>query len=414
MISLTNLSYYLGSRALYENASMHIKPGQKIGLIGLNGTGKSTLLRLIIGEYQLDGGIISKAGDVTIGFLNQDLLSYQTDDSILSVAMQAFERQNHLQKRIDTLLHEMEVNYTDALIDKLARAQDEGRRRLLRRWLGLALDRAGRHAQAAETWAALEAEVAPERLPLLDPPPPSTAPLPPLAEVAEPAPATVFLYGPPGSRVEQLALVMHGAVAAFRADRFGPNPPTDLLQNYNTPRQLASGERSAAEVADSWRAQRPARGLDERETIDWLLWWDNSLLQVLRECLPHASLLLAVRDPRDMLLDWLAFGAPAPLRIQSPKTAAGWLSIELNQLAQLHENDLFPHQLVKLDEIATDGPALVAAASDALRVALPEVPAAALGPARFPPGHWRLYADALAEPFAMLGPVARRLGYPER
>lgn len=298
--------------------------------------------------------------------------------------------------------------------DLLVRAQDEGRRRLLRRWLGLALDRAGRHAQAAETWAALEADVAPERLPLLDPPPPSTAPLPPLAEVAEPAPATVFLYGPPGSRVEQLALVMHGAVAAFRADRFGSNPPTDLLQNYNTPRQLASGERSAAEVADSWRAQLPARGLDERETIDWLLWWDNSLLRVLRECLPHASLLLAVRDPRDMLLDWLAFGAPAPLRIQSPKTAAGWLSIELNQLAQLHENDLFPHQLVKLDEIATDGPALVAAASDALRVALPEVPAAALGPARFPPGHWRLYADALAEPFAMLGPVARRLGYPER
>jgi ATP-binding cassette subfamily F protein 3 len=99
---------------------MHIKPGQKIGLIGLNGTGKSTLLRLIMGEYQLDGGTISKAGDVTIGFLNQDLLSYQTDDSILSVAMQAFERQNHLQKRIDGLLHEMEVNYRDELIDKLA------------------------------------------------------------------------------------------------------------------------------------------------------------------------------------------------------------------------------------------------------------------------------------------------------
>jgi len=125
MISINNLSYYLGSRALYENASLHIKPGQKIGLIGLNGTGKSTLLRLIIGEYQADGGSISKAGDVTIGFLNQDLLSYQTDDSILSVAMQAFERQNVLQRRIDELLHEMEVNYQDELVNKLAKAQDE-------------------------------------------------------------------------------------------------------------------------------------------------------------------------------------------------------------------------------------------------------------------------------------------------
>ncbi|GAA4452382.1 ABC-F family ATP-binding cassette domain-containing protein [Nibrella saemangeumensis] len=125
MISINNLSYYLGSRALYENASLHIKPNQKIGLIGLNGTGKSTLLRLIIGEYQPDGGNISKAGDCTIGFLNQDLLSYQTDDSILSVAMQAFERQNELQKRIDELLHEMEVNYRDELVDKLGKVQDE-------------------------------------------------------------------------------------------------------------------------------------------------------------------------------------------------------------------------------------------------------------------------------------------------
>jgi len=125
MISITNLSYYLGSRALYENASLHIKPNQKIGLIGLNGTGKSTLLRIINGEYQIDGGTISKAGDVTIGFLNQDLLSYQTDDSILSVAMQAFERQNQLQKLIDEVLHEMETNYRDELVDKLGKLQEE-------------------------------------------------------------------------------------------------------------------------------------------------------------------------------------------------------------------------------------------------------------------------------------------------
>ena len=125
MISITNLSYYLGSRALYDNASLHIKPGQKIGLIGLNGTGKSTLLRIINGEYQADGGTISKAGDVTLGFLNQDLLSYQTDDSILSVAMQAFARQNELQVQIDELLHEMETNYRDELVDQLGKVQEE-------------------------------------------------------------------------------------------------------------------------------------------------------------------------------------------------------------------------------------------------------------------------------------------------
>jgi ATP-binding cassette subfamily F protein 3 len=125
MIAITNLSYFLGDRALYDGASLHIKPKQKIGLIGLNGTGKSTLLRMINGEFQPDGGHISKAGDCTIGFLNQDLLSYQSDDSILSVAMQAFERQNHLQVQMDKILHDMEHNYTDALVDKLAKVQDE-------------------------------------------------------------------------------------------------------------------------------------------------------------------------------------------------------------------------------------------------------------------------------------------------
>ena len=125
MLTINNLSYYIGSRALYNEASLHIKPKDKIGLIGMNGTGKSTLLRIIDGEYQADGGKIEKAGGVTIGFLNQDLLSYQTDDSILLVAMMAFERENELQKQIDAILHEMEVNYTDDLIDKLGVVQDE-------------------------------------------------------------------------------------------------------------------------------------------------------------------------------------------------------------------------------------------------------------------------------------------------
>ncbi len=125
MLSISNLSFYFGSRPLYEDVSLHIKPKDKIGLIGANGTGKSTLLRLIVGEYTPDEGEISKSNDCTIGFLNQDLLSYQSEDSILTVAMQAFERQNVLQKQIENVLHEMETNYRDELVDKLAKLQEE-------------------------------------------------------------------------------------------------------------------------------------------------------------------------------------------------------------------------------------------------------------------------------------------------
>jgi ATP-binding cassette subfamily F protein 3 len=125
MLSINNISFYFGSRALYDGASLHIKPKDKIGLIGANGTGKSTLLRLISAEYQVDGGNISRSGDCSIAFLNQDLLSYQTEDSILSVAMEAFEREMALQRRIDEILHQMEIEYTDDLLDKLTKAQSE-------------------------------------------------------------------------------------------------------------------------------------------------------------------------------------------------------------------------------------------------------------------------------------------------
>ncbi len=125
MLSINNISLFFGSRALYDGASLHIKPKDKIGLIGANGTGKSTLLRLIDGEYQADSGNISRSGDCTIAFLNQDLLSYQSEESILSVAMQAFSREMKLQADIDDILAKMEIEYTDELLDKLTKAQIE-------------------------------------------------------------------------------------------------------------------------------------------------------------------------------------------------------------------------------------------------------------------------------------------------
>lgn len=125
MLSINNLSYYIGDRPLFEEASLHIKPKDKIGLIGLNGQGKSTLLKIINGDITPDSGEVQKSKDCTIGFLNQDLLSYQTDESILSVAMTAFKDTLKLQKRIDDILHQMETNYSDDLVDKLTKAQEQ-------------------------------------------------------------------------------------------------------------------------------------------------------------------------------------------------------------------------------------------------------------------------------------------------
>ncbi|MCA6416540.1 MAG: ABC-F family ATP-binding cassette domain-containing protein, partial [Cytophagales bacterium] len=91
----------------------------------LNGRGKSTLLKIINGELKIDAGSISKAKDCTIGFLNQDLLSYQTDDAILTVAMGAFKEAVDTQRQLEKVLHQLETEYSDELVDKLTKLQEK-------------------------------------------------------------------------------------------------------------------------------------------------------------------------------------------------------------------------------------------------------------------------------------------------
>jgi tetratricopeptide (TPR) repeat protein len=292
----------------------------------------------------------------------------------------------------------------------LERAQVPEATRMLRQLLGRCLDVAGDTAQAAAEWAALHAEVVEQRLPL----PEVTSDLgelPPLAPLPDPAPGVLLLWGAPGSLVDRIALNFDYAGAPVRVDRFGPQPPADPLQRYRTPQELLTGRLDGNFLVSQWRAALPARGIQDGQVFDWLLWWDNALLHALRPHLPEAMAMIAVRDPRDMLLEWLAFDAPQRFSLPSPTHAAQWLAASLAQVADLHERDLFPHRLLKLDDIAYDPAALAAAVGDALEITLQPLPS--LGIRHFAPGHWRAYAQPLAEAFAALTPVAVRLGYPE-
>jgi ATP-binding cassette subfamily F protein 3 len=71
LLNLTDISFTYFSRAILQGLSWEVQAGQKIGLIGANGGGKSTLLRLILGELLPDAGGIFRAKDLTIGYLPQ-------------------------------------------------------------------------------------------------------------------------------------------------------------------------------------------------------------------------------------------------------------------------------------------------------------------------------------------------------
>ena len=120
LLGLQNATFEFGARTIFENATWHIHPNERIGLIGYNGTGKSTLFKILVGQYRLSAGTVEKGRETTIGFLHQDLLSFDTEDSILQVAMSAFERVLEVEKELEDLAKELETNPTDELGIKYA------------------------------------------------------------------------------------------------------------------------------------------------------------------------------------------------------------------------------------------------------------------------------------------------------
>ena len=124
LIGFQNVTFEFGARVIVEDATWHIQPGDRIGLIGYNGTGKSTLLKVLVGEYTPSKGAVEKSKETTIGYLHQDLLSFDTNDTITQVALSAFERVMQVDKEIEELGIALEkdpeneallIQYTDSL-----------------------------------------------------------------------------------------------------------------------------------------------------------------------------------------------------------------------------------------------------------------------------------------------------------
>jgi ATP-binding cassette subfamily F protein 3 len=113
LIGLQNVTFEFGARVIVEDATWHIQPGDRVGLIGYNGTGKSTLLKVLVGQYTPSKGTVEKGRDTSIGYLHQDLLSFDTNESILEVAMGAFEKVKQLEKEIEDLGRRLEEHSED-------------------------------------------------------------------------------------------------------------------------------------------------------------------------------------------------------------------------------------------------------------------------------------------------------------
>lgn len=115
LLGLQNVTFEFGARLIVRDATWHIQPNERIGLIGYNGTGKSTLLKVLTNQYSPSAGTVEKGKETTIGFLHQDLLSFDTEDSILQVALGAFEKVKKVEAEIEELGRELEKSSDEKL-----------------------------------------------------------------------------------------------------------------------------------------------------------------------------------------------------------------------------------------------------------------------------------------------------------
>ena len=120
MIQLSNAGKRFGPKLLFEDLDWLITPKDRVGLVGANGTGKSTLLRILAGLESLDYGSINSAKGITAGYLPQDglMLSGRT---VLAECLSVFDDLRDMEREMEALTHRMaEVDHESAEYNQVA------------------------------------------------------------------------------------------------------------------------------------------------------------------------------------------------------------------------------------------------------------------------------------------------------
>ncbi len=122
VLTATNLKHSFGTRVILDGVSFSIEPGERVGVVGRNGVGKSTFLKMLAGLMNADEGMVSLQRGARAGYLHQDP-KLNPDETLWGEAESAFARLHELHKKLDEVFEKMATAQGDAL-EKLMKDQE--------------------------------------------------------------------------------------------------------------------------------------------------------------------------------------------------------------------------------------------------------------------------------------------------
>lgn len=102
MLNIHNLSVSFGGTYLFEEVTFRLGSGDRVGLVGKNGAGKSTMLKILSGDIKPDSGTIATERDIKLGFLRQDI-DFVKGRTVLEEAYEAFEDIKFVERKLESI-----------------------------------------------------------------------------------------------------------------------------------------------------------------------------------------------------------------------------------------------------------------------------------------------------------------------
>src|SRR6266704_1306468 len=120
MIQLNSAGKRYGNKLLFEGADLLITPKDRVGLVGANGTGKSTLLKILAGSETLDYGNVNMAKGISAGYLPQDGLTL-SGQTVFAECMSVFSRLRNMERELEQLTSSMaDLDHTSPEYERVA------------------------------------------------------------------------------------------------------------------------------------------------------------------------------------------------------------------------------------------------------------------------------------------------------